>query len=79
MRAGFYNKGISIVSFEQERMMSMVKEQDDVVRDVPRCSACISEEELLVVKTFRGLNDAEAGRFRDASDVFDDLLARYAK
>jgi len=57
----------------------MVMEHTDDVRDLPRCSACISEEEMLVVKTFRGLNDAEAGRFRDASDVFDDLTARYAK
>ena len=57
----------------------MVIEHTDDVRDVPRCSACVSEDEMLVVKTFRGLNDADAGRFRDASDVFDDLVARYAK
>ena len=57
----------------------MVMEHTDDARDVPRCSACVSEDEMLVVKTFRGLNDADAGRFRDASDVFDDLLARYAK
>ena len=57
----------------------MVMEHTDDVRNVPRCSACVSEDEMLVVKTFRGLNDADAGRFRDASDVFDDLMARYAK